>query len=233
MSNSASDRPFDFGRVFFPGKKAKAVKIPSVIRFQPLDNHVGNVSQLVQYWDIGDLPEGEHSQTRIVQASDIHDIGKPQKFLMKSETTAQGKFKQYLYSFRGHRFLATHKNEWVEKMAIGHHDFSAEKICEDTFQLKQKKQYQQILNQDPLAYAKELYALEMCDQIEAELACRTMEDEEQGSSRTFMDFTIQADEKDSLTYRIDPWPFSDKHKEIELTFTYWTFELKKEDKERL
>lgn len=236
MTKTASKRPFDFGRVFFPGENAKAEKVPSIIRFQPLNNHVSNVSQLVRYWDKERLPQRGQSIERIVRASDIHDIGKPQKFEMRSDTNAEGKFKQYIYSFRGHRFLATSEDKWAEKMAIGHHDFSAKEICKDTYRLKQEPLYQEILSSDPLAYAKELYVLEMCDQIEAELACRTMEDEEQGSSRTFMDFTIQRDTEapqSYQTYRIDPWPFSKEHDEIELTFTYWEFRLQKSEQEKL
>ena len=36
--------PFNFGRVFFPGK---ANPVPTEILFQPLGNHVGNVIDLV------------------------------------------------------------------------------------------------------------------------------------------------------------------------------------------
>ena len=232
MADPSKKRSFDFGRVFFPGNKYE--KAPSEIRFQPLDNHVGNVSQLIQYWNAEDLPDLEHSKLRILEASRIHDMGKPQKFEIRGELTEQGKFKQYVYSFRGHRFLAISDNKWAEKMAIGHHDFSAKEICKDTYQLKQANpDYRKILESKPLTYARELYVLEMCDQIEAELACRTMNDEEQGSSRTFMDFTTQSSLEKPFTYNIDPWPFSPELKSIELTFKYWEFRLDNAQKEVL
>jgi CRISPR-associated endonuclease/helicase Cas3 len=235
MPKSSEKRSFDFGRVFFPGKKDEYA--PSEIRFQPLDNHVGNVSQLVQYWDEERLPDKESSKIRILEASRIHDMGKPSKFEIRSETTKQGKsqkFQKYIYSFRGHRFLAVSDNKWAEKMAIGHHDFSAQEICKDTYQLKQENSdYQKILERKPLAYAQELYVLEMCDQIEAELACRTMDDDEQGSSRTFMDFTIQQDAGNPLFYQIDPWPFNPEQEKIELTFKYWTLKLSSSQKKLL
>jgi len=48
--------------------------------------------------------------------------GKPQ-FNIEVKTTAKGKFK-VIYSFRGHRFLATSSDAWAESLAKGHHDFS-------------------------------------------------------------------------------------------------------------
>ena len=232
MVNTVEKRSFDFGRVFIPGDKAE--KAPLEIRFQPLDNHVGNVSKLVQFWDDKSLPDPEHSKPRILEASRIHDMGKPQKFEMRSELNGKNKLKKYIYSFRGHRFLAQSDNKWAEKMAIGHHDFSAQEICKDTYQLKQSNSdYRRILENRPLAYAQELYVLEMCDQIEAELACRTMDDEEQGSSRTFMDFTIQGTSKKPFAYKIDPWPFSPELKSIELIFQYWEFRLNSAQKNAL
>ncbi|NEZ68114.1 CRISPR-associated helicase Cas3' [Leptolyngbyaceae cyanobacterium CCMR0082] len=221
MAKDSKKRPYDFGRVFFPGK---SIPIPAEIRFQPLGNHVGNVNRLVKYWNGKALPDGEASQARILEAAKIHDMGKPQKFQLQCETSPQGKFQKYIYSFRGHRFLAVSKDKWAEKLAIGHHDFSAIEICKDTHQLKQVPQYAALLKKEPLAYAKELYVLEMCDQIEAELACRVMEDGKQAESRTFMDFTITQYEHDSNTYLIDPWPFKIEKTFIELTFHYWKFE---------
>ena len=215
-------RPFNFGRVFFPGE---AKPIPDEIRFQPLGDHVGNVRRLVKWWNTDDFPY-PCSQPRVLEAADIHDMGKPQRFELQSKTD---KFKEYIYSFKGHRFLAKGKDEWAEKLAIGHHDFSAKDICRDTYTLKKNPKYTDLLKRDPLGYARELYILEMCDQIEAELACRVMGDDQQAESRAFMDFTIASDDSEPRTFRIDPWAFDLSKDSIQLTFKYWSMRPSESD----
>lgn len=238
MSKQERQRPYIFGRVFFPGTSNP---VPIEIRFQPLGNHVGNVRRLVKHWQDSDFP-CESSFKRVLKAADIHDVGKPQKFSILVETNSKGKFRKYIYSFRGHRFLAESKDEWAQALARGHHDFSVEDISRDAYKLKNLKKEQQdndtlaesyakILGNNPLAYARELYILEMCDQIEAELACRVLGDEDQAESRTFMDYTIAKDDSDESVYLIDPWPF--KKDSIELTFEYWSMQPTAEDKVKL
>jgi CRISPR-associated endonuclease/helicase Cas3 len=219
-------RPFNFGRVFFPGE---AKPIPDEIRFQPLGDHVGNVRRLVKWWNTDDFPYS-CSQSRVLEAADIHDMGKPQRFELQ---TKADKFKEYIYSFKGHRFLAKGKDEWAEKLAIGHHDFSAKDICRDTYTLKKNPKYADLLKRDPLGYARELYILEMCDQIEAELACRVMGDDKQAESRAFMDFTIAPDNSEPATFRIDPWAFDSSKDSIQLTFKYWSMQPSEADQAAL
>lgn len=227
MSRSQRQYSFNFGRVFFPGE---ANPIPSEIRFQPLGNHVDNVISLVNKWCKSDFPSAS-SFARVLEAAEIHDVGKPQRFEIQAKTTKLGKFKKYIYSFRGHRYLAkSDKDAWVEALAIGHHDFSVEDICSQVYELKKEQKYADILIQEPLAYARELYILEMCDQIEAELACRVFDDENQADSRTFMDFTIAPDESDDTKYFIDPWRFEDSNP-IELTFKSWVMHSNEIDKD--
>lgn len=239
MSKPNRQHPYIFGRVFFPGQEAKA--IPDRILFQPLGNHVGNVVKLCKLWCQDDFPTPA-SRDRVIEAARIHDAGKPQRFQIKSET--KDKFKKYIYSFSGHRFLAKSKDKWAEKLAIGHHDFSVEDITRDTYTLKKEPDYANYLSNEPLAYARELYILEMCDQIEAELACRVLDDTKQAESRTFMDFTISSDEfnfqvdrdnSNPKIYRVDPWTFeTDKpEKEIKLTFKYWSMTLSESDRQEL
>ncbi len=208
MSKSQREYPFNFGRVFFPGKKNK---VPEIILFQPLGNHVGNAIEIVKKWDKNDFPS-ESSFERVLEAAKIHDMGKPQKFEIQAKISKEGKFQEYIYSFRGHRYLAkSDKDAWAEALAIGHHDFSVEDICSKTYQLKKEQQYIDILTKEPLTYAFELYILEMCDQIEAELACRVFEDGNQADSRTFMDFTIAPDESSDEVYFIEPWQFGEEN----------------------
>ncbi|AFZ54740.1 CRISPR-associated helicase Cas3' [Cyanobacterium aponinum] len=219
--------PYNFGRVFFPDSQV----IPEKILFQPLGNHVGNVVKLVKLWDKKDFPD-QSSLERVIEASKIHDMAKPQTFSLQVETNKKEKFKKYIYSFKGHRFKAQHDDLWIETLAQGHHNFSTDCVTNDAYKLRKYKNYQDILNKDSLAYAKELYILEMCDQIEAELAC-LLKDKTQGEERTFMEYTIKIDENNPNIYRIDPFPFSDDLEYIELTFKYWVFTLLAENKEKL
>lgn len=87
------------------------------------------------------------------------------------------------------------------------------------------------MTQDSLTYAQELYILEMCDQIEAELACRIIGNDKQAESRAFMDFTTTKLDDGNFKYLIDPWPFEDR--EISLSFVYWSMELSRDDKNSL
>lgn len=207
---------FNFGRLFFPGDTKP---IPDEVRFQPLGNHVGNVMKLVKLWHKDGFPFPD-SLKRVLEAAKIHDMGKPKNFYIQSETSPDGTFKKYIYSFKGHRFDARSKKDlWAQTLAIGHHDFSIHDIARDTYKLKKELEYTNFLIQKPLAYARELYILEMCDQIEAELACRILGDDDQAESRAFMEFTIAP--KDKTTYQIDPWPFQ-SDEPISMTFRYWS-----------
>ena len=225
MSKQRKHRPFIFGRLFFPGEPTAD---PNLVRLQPLGDHVGNVRRLVRQW--AEFPKVPGSLERVLKSADIHDMGKPQRFSIKVETSPQGKFKKYIYSFSGHRFLANSPDLWAQTLARGHHDFSVRDISRDVYNLKKEALYKEILDRDPLAYAHELYILEMCDQIEAELACRVIGDDDQAESRTFMDCTIQKGE-DDRTYLLDPWVF--KEESLNLTFRYWTKELEIADKQQL
>jgi CRISPR-associated endonuclease/helicase Cas3 len=220
-------RRFNFGRIFFPGE---ASPVPSIIRFQPLGDHVGNVKRLVKQWK--EFPNVEGSKERVIKAADLHDMGKPQRFSIQVNTTSAGKFKNYIYSFRGHRFLAENADLWAQTLARGHHDFSVGDISRDTYKLRKESQtYADWLSQDTLAYAHELYILEMCDQIEAELACRVIGDEEQAESRTFMDYTISKAKDAEQTYLIDPWAFHGE--EIKIKFRYWSKTLSESEQNQL
>lgn len=228
-------KPFDFGRVFFPNGKNQ---IPENILFQPLGNHAANVRKLAWYWNPNDFVKGdrEASRKRVADAAYLHDIGKPQKFGISVNIKANGEV-EFSYSFRGHRFEASDpKQPWVEFLAKGHHDYSVRDICRDTYKLKtmsnnlekdhplkaEAEKYKQVLEGEPIAYAHELYILEMCDQIEAEIACRFFEDNEQAESRAFMDFTITQDETQKNVFYVDPWIFGNDRQEFPLTLASWS-----------
>ncbi len=224
-------KPYYFGRVFFPGETKP---IPDEVRFQPLGDHVRNVMELVKRWDMTGFPYPQDSLERVLEAAKIHDMAKPEKFSIQSKPKPDGQFKEYSYSFKGHRFSAKSKHkrwgEWAQALAVGHHSFSVEDVAEDIYKLKKNPEYADFFIQDSLIYARELYILEMCDQIEAELACRVMGDEDQADARTFMEFTI-APQGDGQ-YRIDPWPFQSREP-IAMTFRYWSCSPREFDPEGL
>ncbi|MEB3311976.1 MAG: hypothetical protein VKJ02_17260, partial [Snowella sp.] len=232
---------YDFGRLFFRKPKIDGKLIPEFILFQPLGNHVSNVRKLVKYF-----PQNSNlCLERVSKSAGLHDIGKPQKFSAKIEFK-KGK-PTLTYSFSGHRFLAAYPNDpWVEKLARGHHDYSVRDICRDTYILKNlinkldendplwevAKNYHDTLLIDPLTYAKELYILEMCDQIEAEIACRFYEDDEQAESRAFMDFNITKDPENSNIFYLDPWIFK-IDEEIQLTLATWSMPISQDLKSKI
>jgi CRISPR-associated endonuclease/helicase Cas3 len=227
MPKRQRQRPFIFGRIFFP---EESTAVPSVVRLQPLGDHVGNVIRLVKHWK--EFPQVEASQERVIEAAKLHDMGKPQRFAIQVQTTPAGKFKDYIYSFRGHRYLARSPDLWAQTLARGHHDFSVGDISRDAYKLKKENpEYADLLSQNLLAYAHELYILEMCDQIEAELACRIIGDDDQAESRTFMDYTLSLSEVDDKTYLLDPWPFQTQ--DIQLTFKYWSKYLSDDEQNQL
>ncbi len=237
---------YNFGRLFF---REKSKPIPDEIKIQPLGNHVGNVKRLAKLWQ-----EGNFDRKRVVKSADLHDLGKPQKFQIKvkcknipsakaenttnkkgkktTQISEQSQFKEYIYSFSGHRFLADYpQDKWAETLAKAHHDFSVGDICRDIYELKKVPEYANILAKDPLIYARELYILEMCDQIEAELACRIIGDEKQAEERTFMDYTVTVDESNPNIYYLDPYPFVTS--EVNLKFESWVYQPSEEDQQQL
>ncbi|WP_375513645.1 CRISPR-associated helicase Cas3' [uncultured Nostoc sp.] len=232
MSKSKHQHPLDFGRVFFPDKTNP---VPDVVYFQPLGNHVANVRKLIKSWKTNyfsgaNIEEKQKSKKRVDEGARVHDRGKPNKFKIEGKIIKEGKFKEYIYSFKGHRFEAVSSDEWAQCLAVGHHDFSVGDICRDAYKLrKQSTDYADILAEDILAYAQELYILEMCDQIEAELACRVIGNDEQADSRAFMDYTTA--KLNDFNYLIDPYPFEDSS--ISLSFAYWSMKVSQSDKDEL
>lgn len=226
MSKTKRQIPYNFGRVFFPGKSQA---IPDRILFQPLGNHVGNVKALAKKWQVDNI-SNNFSLDRVLKGIDLHDICKPQRFQIQSEINKLNRFKKYIYSFKGHPYGVEYPQDvWAEALARGHHYYSVEEINKAIYQLKKIPQYAEILARDPLTYARELYILEMCDQIEAELACRIFEDDDQAESRTFMDFTIS--QLEETVYQVDPYPF--EKGSFNLTFKSWLYKPSAQDQQAL
>ena len=207
-----------WGRIFFFYDENK---ILSKIKAQPLENHVGNCSHLLQYFS----KEYFHPETKekLERAVLLHDEGKKETFRIHTEeenvsnskekvskTKKETKSKEFskagtneeekkwIYSFAGHRFHVPPGDPYIASLIRSHHEFSVEQIN------REKANFQALERQ---TFSDDLYLLCTVDQIEAELAVKTIEKKED-TSRTFMEFTTHKSQECDLVYHIEPWPFS-------------------------
>ena len=186
------------GRVFFsPEDSAKL----DWVAYQPLANHVDNVLLLLSNWRTDkkfDLSIDGARCESLVKGAAFHDWGKTQKFAIKK--TEKG----WTYSYAGHRFLNPPELEadaYNLTLERAHHDYSTEEIVKDAYTLKcQGVDYQ--------TYPKDLFVLEMCDQIEAEVAVIAIEGK-RGRNAPFMEFEVNriSDGGDVQTFTLNPFPF--------------------------
>lgn len=197
-----SDR-IEVGRVIFPKGTS------NLWRIQTLKSHVDNVTYLTELWDnnlaFKDCPF-DLSQTRkkVIQAAKIHDMAKPAKFRLGYQRDRVTKRWGWTYSFAGHRFEAFDPDPYVQTLAQLHHEYSVEGMTKNIARLKLDAETKGFANHLPL----DLYALEMCDQIEATLACTALDDMDP-EARVFMDFQFNPNSVAELTYQIEPFVFAD------------------------
>jgi CRISPR-associated endonuclease/helicase Cas3 len=218
----------DVARVFF--HSGPDPRIPAEIRLQRLTNHMDNVARLVGLWrresDDTELVLNSATASKVIEAAQLHDMGKPERFRIQSQTRKQRRherdvevFDTYIYSFSGHRFLAESADLYVQELAQGHHTYAVDDIAEAKARLRRQ-------GYDVNRFAHDLYILEMCDQIEAEMAVRTLEGETEG--RTFMEFTVIPTDN---VYALDPYPFIQEP--LSLTFEYYQMFLSERQKDTL
>ncbi|MCL4299171.1 MAG: hypothetical protein KJ077_25770 [Anaerolineae bacterium] len=175
---------------------------------QPLANHVGNVIKLTEWWDNkrafpGNIPNLSQTRERVIQAAEIHDVAKPAKFRLGYEQNHFTRKWTWTYSFARHRFEAFHADPYAQALAQLHHEYSVAGIMKNVAQLKLHSATKAFADNLPL----DLYALEMCDQIEATLTCTVLGDEDP-EARVFMDFQFNPKPITNLTYQLDPFVFS-------------------------
>jgi hypothetical protein len=176
---------------------------------QTLANHVGNVTQLTTLWDNrrafqGSIPDLGRTRSLVKQAAEIHDMAKPAKFQLRYEQDKFNKKWRWSYSFAGHRFEAFHANPYVQALAQLHHEYSVAGITKNIARLKLDPATADIAENLPL----DLYALEMCDQIEATLTCAVLEDIDP-EARVFMDFQFNPKPVAEHTYQLEPFLFAE------------------------
>lgn len=181
------------GRVFFREGE---------VGFQPLSNHQGLVTALLEAWRVGEEPLALHSKTReqVLEAARHHDDGKRFTFRVVGEPG------QLTYSFRGHRFRVAQEVEdpYAQALIRGHHDYSTREVVNGA------ADFQDFLAQ---RFPEDLFLLMMADQLEAELAVRLFEGKE-GEVRPFVEFDLIPSGEDG--FALDPWPF--REESLELTF---------------
>ena len=179
------------------------------IRGLPLQNHLETVSLLARSWDF-DAAFGAHqcpaelAQTRpwLIDAALRHDEGKVRRFGLRRDDAGR-----WTYSFSGHRFEVSDPRLYVQWLIRLHHGFSVNDVTEAQARLKQSND--PTLTSVAHCFPLDLYALEMCDQIEAEVATRAFD--QPSSHRVFMEFethTLSASrEEGSLRIGVFPYPF--------------------------
>ena len=161
------------GRVFFQPDSGPELKKVIVLT---LDSHVENVVTLVKKFRRDFYPTfgGKDSETHklLVRSAEKHDDAKPETFRVTYRGWKENGHKSLGYSFAGHRFRVSDDNRYVELLIRLHHEFSVAGIVEAQAELEGKKQpdgEKQFTKEMVKNFPIDLYILEMCDQIEAEL----------------------------------------------------------------
>ena len=205
------------GRVFFESDGGPDVKKVIVLT---LDSHVENVVTLVKNFKRDFYPAFKQSEkpTRdlLMRAAEKHDDAKPETFRVTYRSYKENGRKSLGYSFAGHRFKVSDPDRYVELLIRMHHEFSVEGIVKAQAELKTEKELSDTKFKN---FPFDLYILEMCDQIEAELETYAFTNDVQ--PRVFMDFHSRRCEDRII--EVSPYPFDDE--EIPLSLAYYEFNV--------
>lgn len=205
------------GRVFFKPDSGPDIKKVIVLT---LESHVGNVVTLVKHFKRDFYPAFKQSEksTRelLIRAAEKHDDAKPETFRVTYRSYKENGRKSLGYSFAGHRFRVSDPDRYVELLIRLHHEFSVEGIVKAQAELKaQEGSTSEKFKNFPF----DLYILEMCDQIEAELETYAFTDDVQ--PRVFMDFHSR--KREDSVIEVSPYPFDSE--DIPLSLVYYEFDV--------
>ena len=207
----------EVGRVFFEPDSGPEVKKVIVLT---LDSHVENVVTLVKNFKRDFYPDFKQSEkpTRdlLIRAAEKHDDAKPETFRVTYRSYKENGRKSLGYSFAGHRFKVSDPDRYVELLIRMHHEFSVEGIVKAQAELKTEKELSDAKFKN---FPFDLYILEMCDQIEAELETYAFTNDVQ--PRVFMDFHSRRRENGII--EVSPYPFDNE--EIQLSLAYYEFNV--------
>lgn len=193
-----------WGRIFFIYDGDRLTGIIG----QTLENHTSNTRAILE--DFHPTYIRQETRERLMIAAELHDLGKKDTFRIaydqdvrtgiKPKTAKLPKTENKLvYSFAGHRFRVPEDDPYIAGLIRSHHEFSVEQINREKARLLSEK--------DKEYFADDLYLLCMADQIEAELAVKTVEGKED-CPRTFMEFTTVRSAIRPDTFTVVPWPFA-------------------------
>lgn len=203
------------GRVFFHPESGPDIEKVTVLT---LDSHVANVVTLVEKFRRDFYPtfdeSGQETREFLIRAAKKHDDAKPDTFRVTYRGWKENGQKALGYSFAGHRFRVADDERYVELLIRLHHEFSVEEIVKAQAALQIPTQAKN--------FPIDLYILEMCDQIEAEVETYAFTGKVQ--PRVFMDFHSCLHE-DGLGVEVNPYPFGDT--EIRLSLAYYELNLGK------
>ncbi len=214
----------EIGRVFFQPTVGPELKKVTVLK---LESHVQNVVQLVERFDPKHFKQ-DCSDTRdwLIRAAQKHDNAKPNTFRVTYRSWKGIGRKSLGYSFAGHRFRVSDNNRYVELLIRLHHEFSVEGIAKAVAELKTEhdEKYAEFADNFPL----DLYMLEMCDQIEAEVETYAFTGNVQ--PRVFMEFHSQMRKDGKI--EIEPFdPFvADADIVLPMRYYEWEIDSKKRKK---
>ncbi len=213
------------GRVFFRPKSGPDVKKIIVLT---LDSHVENVVTLVKSFKRDFYPAFKQSEKStcnlLIHAAEKHDNAKPETFRVTYRGYKENERKSLGYSFAGHRFRVSDPDRYVELLIRMHHEFSVEGIVKAQAELKAEKE---LPDEKFKNFPLDLYILEMCDQIEAELETYTFTKDVQ--PRVFMDFHSRKREDGKI--EVSPYPFDNE--EISLPLAYYEFDVCEEHRRQI
>ena len=213
------------GRVFFEPDSGPDVEKVIVLT---LESHVRNVVQLVERFDPKHF-KVDCSKTHewLIRASQKHDNAKPETFRVTYRSWKENGRKSLGYSFAGHRFRVSDENRYVELLIRLHHEFSVEGIAKAVAELRDQHdgKYAEFADNFPL----DLYTLEMCDQIEAEIETYAFTCEPQ--PRVFMDFHSRMREDGKI--EIEPFDPFVTDSDIILPMKYYEWEISTKEREEI
>ncbi len=216
------------GRVFFTPDSGPDIETVTVLT---LESHVGNVVKLVEKFRRDFYPtfkwRDQETHDLLIRAAQKHDDAKPETFRVTYRGWKGNDPKSLGYSFAGHRFRVFDPNLYVELLIRLHHEFSVEGIVRAQFELSNSG----FSKEQVESFLIDLYIIEMCDQIEAEIETYAFTCNVQ--PRVFMDFhsRMLKDRKVEVT----PYPFGDEseNEEIPLPLAYYQFDIPKEDRYKI
>ncbi len=213
------------GRVFFRPDSGPDIETVTVLT---LESHVGNVVKLVEKFRRDFYPTfkwgAQETRDLLVRAAQKHDDAKPETFRLTYRGWKGSTPKSLGYSFAGHRFRVFDPNLYVELLIRLHHEFSVEGIVKAQFELSNSGFSKEKIE----SFLLDLYILEMCDQIEAEIETYAFTGNVQ--PRVFMDFHSRMPKEGRV--EVTPYPFGNEgeNEGIPLSLTYYQFDMPKEDR---